>query len=37
VSDIEARGWEGVRYWVEAEDSLKLYCRDLTIDVIADA
>ena len=37
VSYIEARGWEGIRYSVEVEDSLKLYCQDLTIDVIRDA
>jgi hypothetical protein len=35
ASDIAAWGWEGLRYRIEAEDSLRFYCEDLVADVIA--
>jgi hypothetical protein len=37
VSDVGAWGWEGVRYVVEAEDSVKFYCEDLLADVVQSA
>jgi hypothetical protein len=37
VSDIEAWGWEDVRYRIEAEDSLTFYCRGLSADVVPSA
>ena len=30
-----AWGWEGVRYRVEAEDAVRLYCEELSADITA--